>query len=243
MKLVQLNAWGGRLDKQIRNLLIQENPDVVCLQEAISYPKEDSGFFLTTENMQAACDLDYAALGPVFSFQYQRSTAQFGNCVLSRFPIKKSEAIFTYLEHKNDFEFGTDSANVRNFVHATIELDGKACHVITHHGFWVSEHKNGTEETVRQMQQLADYVATLSGPVIVTGDFNLAPHSQSLEILNERLQNLSVTHHLKTTRTHLTHKTEVCDYIFVNDLVEVDGFQASDEIVSDHKALILDFSL
>lgn len=243
MKLLQLNAWAGRLDKQIRNLLIEEGPDIVCLQEAISYPKEDAGFFLTTENMQTAGEFGYAALGPVFSFQYQRNTAQFGNCILSRFPIRKSEAVFTYLEHKADFEFDTDSANVRNFVHAIIELDGKACHVITHHGFWVSEHKNGTEETVRQMQQLADYIATLSGPIIVTGDFNLAPHSQSLEILNERLQNLSVTHRLKTTRTHLTHKTEVCDYIFVNDLVKVNDFQASDEIVSDHKALILDFSL
>lgn len=243
MKLIQLNMWGGRLDRQINNFIAQENADILCLQESVSYPVEDSGLFTSVENLQAIGELRYAAMAPVFSFQYQRSTARFGNCIASKIPIVKSETIFTYLAHKDDFEFGTDSANVRNFVHATVELNGQLCNILTHHGYWVAEHKNGNTETLRQMQLLGEYIDTLDGPIIVTGDFNLAPHSESLEHLNRRLKNLSVSHNLKTTRTPLTHKTEVCDYIFVNDAVNVTAFSASDEIVSDHKALILEFEI
>lgn len=243
MKLIQLNAWGGRLDRQVTGFLAREKPDFACLQEVISYPVEESGLFSSIENMQDAGGLEYAVMAPVFSFQYQRNTAQFGNGILSKLPIQKSETIFTYLEHKDDFEFGTDSPNVRNFVHAVIELDGKPVNIITHHGFWVPDHKNGNEETLRQMNILADYVEACSGPIIVTGDFNLAPHSKSLERLNNKLQNLSISHRLKTTRTHLTHKTEVCDYIFVSDELQVHNFYSVEEIVSDHKALVLEFQV
>ena len=243
MKLIQLNVWGERLERQLTNFFASEQADIVCLQEAISYPTGEPGFFASTENIQASGKFSYAALAPIMSFQYQHSAAHFGNCILSQAPIQKSEIIFTYLEHKDNFEFGTDSANIRNFVHATIELNGQPCNIITHHGFWIGEHKNGNEETLRQMKILGEYIDSLAGPVILTGDFNLAPHSESVELLNKRLKNLPIAHNLKTTRTNLTHKTEVCDYIFVNDAVKVKDFHASDELVSDHKALILDFDL
>jgi endonuclease/exonuclease/phosphatase (EEP) superfamily protein YafD len=83
----------------------------------------------------------------------------------------------------------------------------------------------------------------LSGPVILTGDFNLVPGSKSLEPLNKMLRNLSIEFRLSTTRNQLTHKNEVCDYIFVNDKVQVKQFEASDALISDHKALILDFEI
>ncbi len=47
------------------------------------------------------------------------------------------------------------------------------------------------------------------------------------------------------TRTYNQFSTvhEVCDYIFVNDRVNVQNFQMSEALISDHKALILDFNL
>lgn len=243
MKLIQLNAWGGRLERQITDFVAQEKADIVCLQEAVSYPTGEAGLFASIENIQEAGNLTYAAMAPIFSFRYQRDTAHFGNCILSKHPIQKSEIIFTHLEHKDDFEFGIDSTNIRNFAHVSIELNGQPCNVITHHGFWIDKHKNGNEETLRQMRILGEYIDTLTGPVILTGDFNLAPHSDSIELLNKRLKNLSITHNLKTTRTALTHKTEVCDYIFVNDAVKIKSFHASDVLVSDHKALTMEFDL
>lgn len=238
VKIFQLNMWGGRLEPQIRNLLEQEKPDVLCLQEAISFDSSrDSGFFMTMENIQDRLDLPYMVFAPVFSFKYMNGTAGFGNCILSRVPILRSEVTFTHLEHKEDFIFGVDSSNVRNFIHVVLDHND-GLNVLTHHGFHVPNHKDGTEETIEQMSQLSAYVAELDGPVVLTGDFNLAPHSKSLAKLNKQLVNLPIKHKLKTTRTPLTHKTEVCDYIFVSDDINVKSFRMYDEVVSDHAALV-----
>jgi endonuclease/exonuclease/phosphatase family metal-dependent hydrolase len=244
VKLVQLNAWGGRLEHLIEDFLEAERPDLLCLQEVISFSAaQRSGLFVTLENIQRQYDLPHEGFGPVFSFDYMNGTAKFGNAILSRMPIQRNETVFTHMEHTDNFVWGDPGNNARNFVHAVIEVDGRQCHVITHHGYWVRNHKNGTEETIEQVQQIADYIAGLSGPVILTGDFNLVPDSKSLQPLNKLLRNLSADFKLTTTRNQLTFKTEVCDYIFVNQEVNVENFKASSTIVSDHQALILEFSL
>lgn len=243
MKLLQLNMWAGRLEGALTNLLKTEAPDILCLQEAISHPKEDAAFFLTIEQIQKLCDMPYSSFGPMFSFNLMNSVASWGNCIISRYPILKSEVVFTRLEHQENFDFNDHDGNVRNFVHAELSISGQNCHVITHHGHHVREHKNGDQETLRQMRILEEYIAVLEGPVIVAGDFNLSPHSKSLEAINNKLDNLSVRHNLRTTRTALTNKTEVCDYIFVSPKIKVKNFNQSEALVSDHKALILDFTI
>ena len=244
MKLIQLNAWGGRLEHLIEDFLKAEQPDIICLQEAVSFSTAPrSGLFITLEQIQKELNYPYEAFGPVFSFDYMNGVAKFGNAVLSRQPILSHETVFTHLEHTDNFVWGDPGNNARNFVHAAVEIGSQTCHVISHHGYWIPEHKLGNEETEAQIKQISDYVAKLDGPLILTGDFNLAPDSKSLRPLNERLRNLSVDAKLKTTRNSLTYKTEVCDYIFVNDAVKVDSFAASDKIISDHQALILEFEL
>jgi endonuclease/exonuclease/phosphatase family metal-dependent hydrolase len=243
VKLVQLNLWGGRLETSIKQFLEEEQADILCLQEAISYPGE-SGMFVSIENIQAITKLEFAAVAPKFSFNFMDGVARFSNCILSRYPIKHSDIVFTGLEHLEDFSFNHHShVDARNFVHTTLEINNKRMNVLTHHGHHIPGHKDGDTETMKQMSILGHYLDKLSGPIILTGDFNLAPHSDSLEQINRRLTNLSLEHRLKTTRTSLTYKTEVCDYIFVNEDVKVNGFRASDDLVSDHKALILEFSV
>ena len=114
---------------------------------------------------------------------------------------------------------------------------------IQHHGFWVPDHKNGNAETLNQTKIIANYVEALKGPTILTGDFNLIPTSESLEQINKLLINLSVKNKLETTRNDLTFKNEVCDYIFVNNEIKVKNFAMSEQVVSDHNALILEFSV
>lgn len=242
MKLLQLNVWNGRLDKQIPELFVNEKADILCLQEAISLEGEAS-LFITLEEMQAAAGLEYVLTAPVFSFNFMHRLANFSNCILSRLPIQKSEVIFTNNEFTDNFDFVLGRANMRNFAHAEIDIGGVSSHFLTHHGYHIPDHKKGDENTLRQMKFLGEYIDSLNGPVILTGDFNLAPHSKSLEHINRRLRNLSMEYNLTTTRTHLTNKREVCDYIFINDKIKVNNFYASDFVASDHKALILDFQV
>jgi endonuclease/exonuclease/phosphatase family metal-dependent hydrolase len=234
---------GGKLGGNINALLKDVRPDILCLQEAASSVMSDPGLFFTTEQMQKSLDIQHAVFEPLFSFRVMQGTVHFGNAILSKSPIVSSHVEFTNLEHVEDFDFNKHDYNIRNFVHCTIDIHGTLTHVITHHGHHVPSHKNGNEETLRQMRIIAEYVKKLQGPVILAGDFNLAPHSESLELVNDVLTNLSIKNKLQTTRTALTRKTEVCDYIFVNELVKVSHFSASDELASDHKALIMEFDV
>lgn len=243
MKLLQLNTWAGRVEGPLEDFIVKHQFDIICLQEGISFPKENAAISLSIENIQTLGKLKYSAAAPLFTFRLMNSQANFGNFILSKEPIVKSEVVFTRLQHQTNFDFNEHDYNARNFVHAVIEANGEICNIITHHGHHVPEHKNGNKETLRQMGIIAEYIDDLEGPIILSGDFNLIPASPSIGIINERLENLSAKHGLRTTRTQLTHKKEVCDYIFVNKQVAVKKFWASDEILSDHKALILEFEI
>lgn len=240
-KLMQLNMWAGRLEHSLKDFTAAERPDILCLQEAVSFAKGDAGMFFTIEKLQKALALRYVSFAPVFSFKLMNGIAEFGNAVISRFPIEKSEVVFTYLSHKENFDFNDDDYNVRNFIHTVINVEGAVYNVLTHHGYHVPEHKQGNQETMRQMQLLADYIDQLTGNIILAGDLNLAPRSKSIELINSRLTNQSIAHKLKSTRNALTHKTEVCDYIFNSQGVDVKSFRAAEELISDHKALIMEF--
>jgi endonuclease/exonuclease/phosphatase family metal-dependent hydrolase len=225
MKLLQLNMWGGRLEPQILNLVKSENPDILCLQE-----------------IQAAIGADHIFMSPVFTLNYMNRKADFGNCIISKYPIKDTETIFTGKQYIADFDFLNHDPNMRNLQHAVLEQPDKSqLHILNHHGHHIHQHKNGDAETMRQCGIIADQIKKLDGRLILSGDFNLAPHSESLEQINSLLTNLSLKANLKTTRTQLTHKSEVCDYVFTSSQIEVKSFDALNDIVSDHKALTMTF--
>lgn len=242
MKLVQLNAWGGRLEHQLADLLSDEAATFVCLQEIIS-TKGDGAFIISLEQLQTKAGLANSFMSPVMTFNLMNKKASFGNSILSEFPISAPQTIFTNLVHKDNFDFDSDDYNIRNLQHAQVTIGDTKLHILNHHGHHVWQHKNGDAQTLRQMTQIADYISQLDGPIILAGDFNLAPHSQSLELINASLRNLSVDYRLTTTRTQLTSKKEVCDYIFVSEAIKVNSFKASDRLASDHQALILDFEI
>lgn len=242
MRLLQLNEWGGRLGGQVADLLKAQQTDIVCLQEAVD-AKGDAALSITTTELQKTADYPHAFTSPVFSFNLMNKKATFGNAILSKLPFSETNTIFTNLEYTEDFDFDTHDHNVRNLQHAVIDIDGRKLHVLNHHGHHVHQHKQGDEQTLRQMKQIAQYISTLEGPLILTGDFNLSPTSESIGVIDALLRNLSTEHKLMTTRTQLTTKKEVCDYIFVSDTVTVQSFKALDDLVSDHKALLLEFEL
>jgi endonuclease/exonuclease/phosphatase family metal-dependent hydrolase len=242
MKLIQFNAWGGRLEKQVADLLQTTDPDLVCLQEIIS-TEGDAALAIPLETLQSQLSYSDSYMSPAFSFNLLNKKAYFGNAVLSRLPLTNKETIFTNLQYKEDFDFDSDDYNIRNLQHVVVAIGDKQLHLLNHHGHHIRQHKNGDDETLRQTKQIAEYLRTLDGPIILTGDFNLAPDSESLEQINSILTNLPAQFGLQTTRTELTTKTEVCDYIFVNDSVTVNSFGAIDKLASDHKALILEFDI
>jgi endonuclease/exonuclease/phosphatase family metal-dependent hydrolase len=190
-------------------------------------------------------DYPYRAFGKVFSARYMKELSDFGNSIISSFTLIDKNVIYTKGNTIEDIEtLNTEyDYNIRNFVHAVFEIGESTLNIITHHGHHDPFSKEGSDENTRQMQILADYIALLKGPVILTGDFNLHPKSSSLEPINKLLRNLAVEYNIESTRSELAKRQEVIDYIFVSDDLVVNDFYASEMIVSDHKALILEFDL
>ncbi|MEX2340763.1 MAG: endonuclease/exonuclease/phosphatase family protein [Candidatus Paceibacterota bacterium] len=243
MKILQLNIWGGKLEKQLALFLNREDADVVCLQEVVSVEGGRSYFFLDIHEILAKTSYKYFYHTPSWSGKYMRREASWGNCILSKTPFKKQHNFYTYLEEVTDFDFleDTDHNAGRSLQHVVVETDKGMLNILNHHGHHVHEHKNGDDETLRQCGLIADYAKKLEGQVVLCGDFNLVPDSLSLEQINAVLVNHVKERGILSTRTPLTHKTEACDFIFTSPDIEVKNFQVLDDIVSDHKALTIKF--
>ncbi len=242
MKLLQLNAWGGRLDKSLSKFFTEEKFDIVCLQEIIDFEGQE-GSFVSLRRCQAASKLEHLYFSPMFTQRYMKRKASFGNAIISRFPITKSKTVFTHGRYQDDYDIVEHGDNIRNLQHIQIKIEDQLLHVLNHHAYVVHGDKNGNDVTDAQMQLIARYLDNLQGPIILVGDFNLSPLTRSLSFINSRLNNLSIKYKLTTTSTIFSDIPVVRDYIFTNDHVKIRYFGTLDYIVSDHKALILEFEL
>jgi len=240
MKILQLNAWGGRLGNQIIELLQREDADIVCLQEAIEVPGGRSFLFSDLEEIKEGSHYPYCFFTPQFGYRLMKRHARSGLAILSKNPFIETDAIFTRLEYLDDFDLVDTDYNIRSLQHVVIEQNGRNMHIVNHHGHHLRAHKNGDDETLRQCQMIVEYIKKLHGEIILCGDFNLTPESESLQLINEILVNHVKEHAVPTTRTVLTHKKESCDYIFTSPSLEVKKFAVFDDIVSDHKALLIE---
>lgn len=246
MKLIQLNIWFGKLMKHnVLPFLKRENPDILCLQEACSSAGNKTPFFQGIEAIQETVDLPHVYHSPVMGWEFMGNKVDFGNAIMSRVPLENPKTILTCKPYKPDFSFNTDSFNdFRNFQHVVANINRKKVNIVNHHGHVVGTTRNGDAETNRQMGIISDYIDTLSGPIIFTGDLNLAPEAMSLERLNKSLTNLCIKHNPPTTRNFTAwNAEEVCDYIFVSDDIKVESFRVYDDIISDHQALGMEFNV
>lgn len=244
MKIVQANIWGGKLGQQIIDFLKAEEPDFVCMQE-VNGLEGRSGykFFATLDEIKEGAGLGHAFMSPTYSARYMEREISYGNAILSRLPFGSTETIFTHREYIRNFDVERDGGNIRNLQIATVKAGGKTLTLLNHHGYWIYGTKAGNDATMKQMRMVAEQVRKLKGPVIMCGDFNLSPDSESLKLINKELKNLTKEHGLERTYTQLSPLDEICDYIFVNDKVAVKSFRKSEELISDHNALVMEFDL
>jgi exonuclease III len=68
MKILQLNIWGGKLGKQIIELIHTENPDIVCFQEVVALPHQSSLLFTTYGDIVSQTGYEYSYFSAAFGF-------------------------------------------------------------------------------------------------------------------------------------------------------------------------------
>lgn len=238
-----LNMWQGRLERVLLKHLEGSGLDFACMQEAVNFEGKSLGLITSYQKVGSSLGLHEQFFSKLISSKLGNKELEFGNVIYSATAFAQTSTVFTIGQHKDDFNFDQDDYNIRAFQHVQVLVNGKKLNILNHHGHHIDSHKLGDDETLRQIKQIIDYIKTLDGSVILCGDFNLAPESESIKLLDTALVNLSSKYSLKTTRSKLTYKNEVCDYIFISSDIKVNSFEMDETIISDHNALILDFDL
>lgn len=254
MKLIQINAWYGRLSGPLIRLIREESPDFLCMQEA--FAPETEGFALFNDQfgfmneVEKACQFGHHFFTPTWGFELSGEIIDFGNIIYSKHPISSESSLFTNgrysVKQRDDAEY-----NLRALQNCIAKLpNGKKLNIANYQGYLTGTDSNGNEVSVSTIGKALDKLRPLSGPLVFCGDMNVNPTSPAIKAVEQMgLRNLVTEHNVKATLSYAHRAPQknrdsvVCDFIFVSDDIKVEKFSVSEEIVSDHKALILEFSL
>jgi len=252
MKIIQVNTWCGRISGSLLRLIAQEKPDIICVQEVYDTGGKTLKVFADQFNILydigniSGCTNIY--FSPTWDFELGGNSVAFGNAILSRYPISNQKEEFTSGERHTKTPDNDGIPNTRKWQSCVIQVQDKTPITIFNYQGYLANKDRGDEKTVQTLSSLKAAIEQAQGPVIVCGDFNLSPDTEGITFIDEAgLKNLTTDYKVKTTlsEAHYAPMPDrgrvACDYILTSEEIKINNFSVSEEIVSDHKALILDF--
>lgn len=254
IKLITLNAWGGRALYPLMNFLKQHasQTDIFCLQDV----------FDSIQNIQDERHPEEHVRGDVFRVIKSKLTDF--EAYFARFeddPHRMSSAMFVRktlsvsgvgdrIIYKPDIpqERGSVIISARKLQYLSIQTGKKTCTIVNFHGLWDAGPKTDTPARIKQSEDIKEFLDSISGPKILCGDFNLLPDTKSMHILEKNMHNLVTERMVPSTRTqfyrhfHNPAEPNFADYVLVSPDVRVQHFEVLPDLVSDHSPLLLEFS-
>ncbi len=248
MKIIQLNIWQGRLLKPVISFLQSENADIVCLQEVLSSKNEIHSYFEFMKSLEviqsALPEHIHCFFTETFSFDFVDTRVRNGIVILSKSPLSHTNSVVTHDTPRHIADFSGDAPNIRVGQFAQMSIDGTPVWIVNHHGYREPDVM-GSQITMRSTQILADACKKLTGPIIFCSDLNIVHESPAMRVFDDQFIDLSQTHNIESTLSpvHYVKSPTPCDHILVTPEVHVDSLSVSERVVSDHKALIMEFHL
>jgi endonuclease/exonuclease/phosphatase family metal-dependent hydrolase len=265
VRIISLNAWGGKLHAPLLQYIADVDPDILCLQEVTRTISAKQDWHLYRDHdveLPQRANL-FAEVGAVLSGH----DAFFSPTARGEL-LERDEAVFS--------EFGLATyvrqslpviAQASGFVHGEFSPDGWGAHPRSRnaHCIRVFDYKRRFPLTVTQFHGLRDIAGKGDTParhaqadavidlikrvwpgherLVVCGDFNVLPDSVTFETLGKLgLTDLVTSRGFTDTRTsHYLKDGRFADYMLANEAVGIVDFDvvAAPE-VSDHRALLLD---
>ena len=186
--------------QRIIDVLREIDADVIALQEVIGAGPVGAG---QAEEIGAGL-----GMGWVMNCVRTLRQHQFGNVVLSRYPIV----------HHSSYDLSWRTCEARNCQRADLDINGRVLHVYNVH--------LGTAVLERRYQagRLAAFVhdRRVTGPKIILGDFNEWMKGLATKTLSSLFESVDISQHLKRRRTYpglfpVVH----LDHIYYDGKVEV----------------------
>lgn len=250
MRLITLNTWGGRVAKPLKKFLVENKDcvDVFCFQEVFMGGKSDEMEDLT--NVNDANPSLYEDITSIltnhvgfFCSVYQNiyGTAIFVKKNLE--VIEKGERIL-FENHNFPNKNEPDADHTRKIQWLKIKSDNLIFDVLNVHGHWVPGDKLDNSNRLKQSEIIVEMIKSMPEPKILCGDFNLSPETESIKMIDKKMNNLIKMHKISSTRTDFYNKDEKhADYVFTSPEIKIDNFKVMEDAVSDHTPILLDFNV
>ncbi|PIP87301.1 hypothetical protein COW81_01115 [Candidatus Campbellbacteria bacterium CG22_combo_CG10-13_8_21_14_all_36_13] len=254
MKLISLNTWGGRAGKAELLSFFEKHKDVdiFCLQEILSAPYEKiDGQIVDEFDMGLDQTMSYgmqeisSALAGHASYFRPHYLNTYGLLMLVKKDIEviKEGDFFVYKSSDYVPMMEDIGLHARNVQYTTVQTERGIRTFMNFHGLWDEVGKVNTKDRLIQSDKIISFLSTLPTPIILCGDFNLRPDTESIKKFEDfGLRNLIKEYGVTSTRTSYYAKPEkFADYAFVSDGVKVLDFKVLPDEVSDHSPLYLEF--
>ncbi|GGM34924.1 metal-dependent hydrolase [Micromonospora sonchi] len=263
MRITSVNAWGGMLFDELVEWLPGAGAHVLCLQEVTrtagltGWTRFSDGERKLPQRADLFDDVR-AALprhqgiflasdsGPVYDDTGGRHRQDFGlaTFVAEQLPVVGVDSAFVHGEFVDHDEWTIPVRPRVALAVCTVDrAAGRSVWVVQVHGLRDPAGKADTPARRGQAERLAHLVRRIRGPrdlVVVCGDFNLLPDSETFDVLAEAgLTDLVGAADTRTSR--YPKPVRHASYLLVSDVAAVQRFEIMiDPEVSDHRALILD---
>lgn len=244
-KYLNLNIWnGGRLFDEVVEFIKKENADIVVLQEVNNGQDPSMKQRFQTYNVyQKVLPYRYHSFAPAFLDQSEGVSFDEGNAVFSRFPLTevRNMPIIPYRSVNLDAMARSEYPQIpRVYQKVAIDLGEATVNVHNIHGIW-GEDGHDSEARLKMSELIVKEIKNIPN-VILSGDFNMTAHTQSINAVEKHLKNI-FKDELKSS-FNMRQKTEggyavaVVDMILVSQNIKVIDHYCLDVDVSDHLPLV-----
>ncbi len=252
MKLITLNAWGGKIYEPLISFLKEHSKDVdiFCFQDVLFGSKPEFtpiqkgrvNLFSEIENI----------LSDFNSFIFRDKNESFIHGEMLPLEVGCGQAIFVRKNLKVldngafralDRETDDDIAPGR-CQWIKIKLHNEENLVVMNlHGMWQKgSQKKDTPERIVQSQKVKEFFSQHNSKQIICGDFNMVKDGNAMSMLEEGMVNLVKEYGIQSTRSsHYPKEEKFADYILVSKDIKVNDFKVLQNEVSDHLPLFVDF--
>ena len=269
MKLISFNVSIKMFNNErVLEFLREQGPDIVLLQEAVrAVERQVIRKYVSAGFLVGELEMPHVNFAPMWQSNAITVTnpavanlerdfggiVQQGQLCLSKYLIECARNQFYYNSDggKGAYKVGFDATNfkerdwVRSIQNMVVDMDGRRVQIINVHGIW-NESRLGDARTIAQSQFILDNIDP-NLPIILAGDFNLLPHSESIKMLEAAgLENLCTRFGIAATRPALDDGLDVggavVDYIFTRG-IKVESLTANKTEISDHYPLCMEFTV
>ena len=236
IKTMTYNIYGARsggiknLD-EIAEVIKKADPDLVALQEVDRFTERNGKDVDIAKELAEMCGMEY-----FFARAIDIGGGQYGDAVLSKFPIVTSTAYTMSV----DPSVGGEQRSVALI---TVDIDDNTLNFVSTH----FDHLGDETNRLRQARELNDILGKIEGPLIVGGDFNALPDSETISILRQELVLGCRNNHCDQKTFPTSNPNRTIDYLFYKGInkLSVLNYSVYDwaNRESDHFPVIATFNL